>query len=95
MSAAAEKKTERVVSRVTLENRRTLEQAAAWSGASLNQFIVQAALHEAERVIEKEQIIQLSLRDTADFMAALDNPPAPNERLLGALKVYQQDVISE
>lgn len=95
MSAAAEKKTERVVSRVTLENRRTLEQAAAWSGASLNQFIVQAALLEAERVIEKEQIIQLSLRDTADFMAALDNPPEPNERLLSALKVYRQDVISE
>lgn len=92
---AAEKKTERVVSRVTLENRRTLEQAAAWSGASLNQFIVQAALHEAERVIEKEQIIQLSLRDTADFMSALDNPPEPNERLLAALKVYKQDVISE
>ncbi len=95
MSVVAEKKTERVVSRVTPENRRALEQAAAWSGTSLNQFIVQAALHEAERVIEREQVLQLSLRDTADFLAALDNPPAPNKRLLAALKVYQQDVVSE
>lgn len=52
----------------------TLEIAAGMVGATMNQFIVQAALREAERIIEQERVIRLSTRDAAAFIEALDNP---------------------
>ncbi|MGQ0593279.1 MAG: type II toxin-antitoxin system TacA family antitoxin [Gammaproteobacteria bacterium] len=49
--------------RVPKPVRETLEEAAALSGATLNQFVVQAALKEAHAVLERELIIHLTRRD--------------------------------
>jgi uncharacterized protein (DUF1778 family) len=68
---------ERISSRVPKPVRKTLEEAAALSGATLNQFIVQAALKEAHAVLERERIIRLSRRDAQAFFRALENPPSP------------------
>ncbi len=64
-------------------------QVADIVGATVNQFIVQTALHEAERIIEQERIIRLSARDAQAFLRALDNPPPPNDKLKAALEDYQ------
>ena len=66
----------------------TLEIAAGMVGATMNQFIVQAALREAERIIEQERVIRLSTRDAAAFIEALDNPAPPNDQLMVALQDY-------
>ncbi|MGB5600571.1 MAG: DUF1778 domain-containing protein [Thiothrix litoralis] len=89
-------KTERVVSRVSPEVKALLAQAASWAGfSSINQFIVQSALREAERIVQHEQVIRLSLRDTRAFLHALEQPPNANAALLRAAKHYKASVTTE
>jgi uncharacterized protein (DUF1778 family) len=57
-------------------------------GATVNQFIVQTALREAERIIEQERVIRLSTQDAETFLHALDHPPPPNDKLMAALQDY-------
>ena len=49
---------ERVTARIPIQIRETLEYASALSGATLNQFMIQAALKEAENVIRNHEEIQ-------------------------------------
>jgi len=79
----------RITARVPMAVQETLEMAASLTGgATLNQFVVQTALREAERIIEQERVIRLSARDTEAFLAALDNPLPPNVALKAALEDY-------
>lgn len=59
--------------------------AASLVGATVNQFVVQSALREAERIIEQERVIRLTADDARQFLDALDNPLPPNDALLSAL----------
>jgi uncharacterized protein (DUF1778 family) len=52
----------RITARVPAEVRATLEQAARLQGATLNQFVVQSAFQEAQRILERETVIQLPNR---------------------------------
>ena len=63
--------------------------AADLTGATLNQFLVQAALEKAEHIIEKDKLIQLSKNDAEVFFGALENPPEPNAKLMNAVKNYR------
>lgn len=83
-------KNERVTARISEEVKRLLTQAAELSGATLNQFLVQAALEKAQRMIEQENIIRLSMQDSAWFFNLLDNPPKPNAKLLQAVAAHRQ-----
>ncbi len=84
---------ERISSRVPKPVRKTLEEAAALSGATLNQFVVQAALKEAHAVLERERVIRLSRRDAEVLFRALDKPPAPNARLKKAVAAYRRALL--
>lgn len=79
----------RVTARVPVQVQETLELAAAMVGATVNQFMVQAALREAERIIGQERVIRLSARDAESFIRALENPPPPNAKLKTALQRYE------
>ncbi|WP_449370499.1 type II toxin-antitoxin system TacA family antitoxin [Thiomonas sp.] len=78
----------RITVRVPMTVQETLEMAASLTGATLNQFVVQAALREAERIIEQERVIRLCARDAEAFLAALDKPLPPNATLKAALADY-------
>lgn len=78
----------RITARMPAQIQETLEMAAGMVGATVNQFIVQAALREAERIIEQERVIRLSSHDAEAFLAALDAPPPPNEKLMAILQNY-------
>lgn len=80
----------RLTVRAPLKVLETLELAASLIGSTVNQFIVQTALREAERIIEQEREIRLSERDTLAFLDALDRPPPPNAALLAALQDYAE-----
>ena len=73
--------TDRITARIPQNVKDTIEKAANISGATLNQFIVQAALKEAKQIIEAERVINLSERDADTVFSLLENPPAPNEKL--------------
>ena len=80
----------RITARVPQNVQDTLQQAAELLGATLNQFVVQAALSEARRVIERDRVIHLSGTDAAFLMNLLEKPPAPNARLRKALQSYRK-----
>jgi len=69
--------------------RDTLEQAAELLGATVNQFVVQTAYVEAQRVIERESVIRLSQKDAEKVLFLLDHPPKPNKRLKDAVKTHK------
>jgi len=78
----------RITARVPIQIQETLEIAASMVGATVNQFIVQTALREAERIIEQERVIRLSAGDADAFLMAVDSPPLPNDKLLATLQDY-------
>ena len=69
----------RVTARIPQQIKETLEQAATLSGATLNQFIVGAALKEAQQVLEAEKIFSL-----------VEKPPTANEKLKAAVAKHQK-----
>ena len=66
-----------------------LTSAAALSGATLNQFVVQSALEKANSVLERERVLNLTLCDAEKIFEAIENPPPPNDRLIEAAQSYR------
>lgn len=83
-------KQDRIGARVSHEVYETLYRAAELTGATVNQFLVQSALKEAQAVIEREDVIRLSPRDWNWLLELLENPPKPNAKLKAAMKRYQK-----
>lgn len=67
---------------------KTLNRAAELTGATVNQFMVQSALKEARSVLDREEMIRLSRRDSQRLLRLLENPPKPNARLKAATHAY-------
>jgi len=84
-------KNERITARVSEQVKDTLATAANITGATLNQFLIQAALEKAEHIIEKDKIIHLRQKDSKVFFEAMENPPVPNNKLKKAFNTYKQD----
>jgi uncharacterized protein (DUF1778 family) len=78
----------RITARVPAELRETLEEAARLQGATLNQFLVQSAYQEAQRILEREAVIHLSRRSAQKVFALLEHPPKANQELREAAKLY-------
>lgn len=86
---AISKQNRRVSARVPTHVHQMLEQAAELTGATLNQFLVQSAFEKAQKVIEHERFIKMTMRSASAFFDALENPPEPNEKLSNAIKAYR------
>jgi uncharacterized protein (DUF1778 family) len=83
-------KQDRIGARVPHEVYETLCRAAELTGATVNQFLVQSALKEAQAIIEREEVIRLSPRDWNWLLELTENPPAANSRLQQAMDRYHQ-----
>jgi uncharacterized protein (DUF1778 family) len=92
MAHVIEEPRKRNTARVSDQVRVTLEQAAELLGSTVNQFVVQTAYLEAQRVIEREMTIRLTQRDARKVLALIDHPPKPNQRLKEAAKVFKGSV---
>ncbi len=80
----------KITLQLSLEHKKTLEKAAAMRCLSLNEYLVQLALHEAtEEVAEADSII-LSEKDWDVLTSALENPPEVNEALQSAISEDQE-----
>jgi uncharacterized protein (DUF1778 family) len=80
----------RLTTRITDHVQETLQMAADIVGATMNQFVVQAALEKAEKVIESESTIVLSRRESLRLLELIENPPPRNEKYLEAQARYQR-----
>lgn len=85
---------ERITARVPHSTRSIIERAAAIYGATINQFMVQAAVERATEVLQGTEAVKLSARDAKTFLNALANPPQPNEKLLEAVHAHDRLVKS-
>lgn len=83
-------KQNRIAARVPHEVYQTLCRAAELTGATVNQFLVQSALKEAQAVIEREEVIRLSPRDWSWLLELIENPSEPNAKLKAAKQRYQK-----
>jgi uncharacterized protein (DUF1778 family) len=80
----------RLTTRITDHVQEKLQAAADLVGATLNQFVVQAALEKAEKVIDSESTIVLTRRESLRLLEMIENPPPRNERFLQAQARYQR-----
>ena len=83
-------KQDRIGARVPHEVYETLCRAAELTGATVNQFLVQSALKEAQAVIEREDVIRLSPRDWNWLLELMETPAKPNAKLKAAMKLYEK-----
>jgi uncharacterized protein (DUF1778 family) len=89
------KKTERITARVSSETMDRLVEAAAFSGSTLNQFLVQAAIEKARKIIEQESLVKLSYKDAEVFFKTIETPPKANEKLKTSVKEYKTSGLYE
>ncbi len=77
--------------RMPKKEKEFFEYAANLGGyKTLAAFFMHAARVEAERIVEKHNVILASERDAKIFFDALMNPPEPNEALKKAAKRYKR-----
>lgn len=86
---AARQRSERVEARVTPEQKKLLERAAALEGRSLTDFLLSSAQSAAADTISRHELLKLTPKDQQIFVAALLNPPVPNKALRAAAARYQ------
>ncbi len=80
-----EAKSERIAVRVTPTVKERAELAAGLVGRTLSDFATEAVEEKAEAVIRDRRVLELSDRDMDALLAALENPPPPNEAMLRAI----------
>ena len=79
----------RLTTRITDHVQDKLQMAADLVGATMNQFVVQAALEKAEKIIESESTIILTRRESLRLLELFDNPPSRNAKFSEAQARYQ------
>jgi len=82
----------RITTRITEHVQEKLQTAADLVGATVNQFVVQAALEKAERVIDSESSIALTRKGSLWLLDRLDNPPPRNAKFKAAQAHYRRTV---
>jgi uncharacterized protein (DUF1778 family) len=88
--AVARRNEARVTARVPKNVQERLQYAADLAGATLNQFLVQSALKEADALIERENVFVLSKRDAEVFFGALASPPPLSPALKKAARRFAE-----
>eukprot|EP01036_Dinobryon_divergens_P004797 gene4797-6363_t len=81
MSATIEVKRETLNIRIKPEERNLIDRAAKTRGKNRTDFILEAARLAAEDALLDQVIISVSPEAYSEFLARLDMPPKPNERL--------------
>lgn len=72
--------------RIKAEDRALIDRAARLSGRTRTDFVVSAARRAAEDEILDRTLFMLGPEAYAEFLARLDAPPNPNDRLRRALR---------
>lgn len=70
--------------RVRANDKELLMRAVAYEHTDLTNFVLRNALQAAKTVIAQAEQVLLSERDSLRVLNALENPSAPNARLLAA-----------
>lgn len=72
--------------RIKPELRGLIDRAAELAGKNRTDFVLDAARHAAEAALMDRTVFVVNPEAYAEFLARLDAPPAPNERLRRTLR---------
>ena len=72
--------------RIRTEEKALLMRAVALNRTDLTDFVLHHALLAAKAVIDEADRVRLSERDSLRVLDLLENPPAPNAKLLAAAR---------
>jgi uncharacterized protein (DUF1778 family) len=96
MTTRPPQKRERLVARVTADDKAVIAHAAALAGQSVGGFMVAEARKAALQTIETRERIVLNAAESRRFVEALLEPPRPpTKRMLSALRAYKATVKSD
>lgn len=76
----------RLAVRLSAEEKSTIARAAVIEHVDLTAFVVRNALEAAREVIDRDERLVLSRRDSRRVLELLEYPPAPHSRLLRAAR---------
>ena len=76
----------RLALRVRPADKAILMRAVAIEHTDMTDFVLRNALDAARKIIDRSERLRLSERDSFRVLDALENPPAPNARLLAAAR---------
>ena len=79
-------KDERIDFRANSNQKTLLERAAELKHVSLSSYVLTSSLKQAQIDLAENEVLVLSNRDRDLVMAALENPPEPNEALKGLFR---------
>lgn len=80
----------RLEARVSSAQKDLFQRAAALTGRTLSELVIDSTQQMAARIIQEHELIRLSHSEQAAFVAALLEPPPPGARLRKAVKSYRQ-----
>lgn len=87
---ASQPRSERLVARVTQEDKALLERAAGLEGCSVAVFVMSHVRAAAEEVVQRHSIVRLNQSESQQFVKALMAPPKrPAKRLQEALALHR------
>lgn len=81
---------ERLEARVTESEKELMIRAAQIQGLTLTDYAVCVLIDASHRVVQEDELIQLSAADRTVFVDALLHPPPPAERLKRAAARHKE-----
>ena len=75
---------DRMSLRIASEEKSLLMRAAALQHTNMTEFVIRNVVSAARKVIDQNERLELTERDTLHLLNLLDEPPAPNEKLMTA-----------
>lgn len=75
---------DRVSLRIASDEKLLLMRAAALQHTNLTEFVIRNVVPVAQKIIDDNERLALTERDSLRMLALLDNPPAPNDKLMAA-----------
>jgi len=75
---------DRMSLRIAAEEKSLLMRAAALQHTNLTEFVIRNVMSVARKIIDENERLELTERDSLHVLNLLDNPPAPNDKLMAA-----------
>jgi uncharacterized protein (DUF1778 family) len=79
----------RLEARISAEQKRLFQRAAAVRGVTLTNFVLTSAHEAATRAVQEDELLSLATHERQRFIDALLKPPAPNAALRRAARRYR------
>ena len=70
--------------------RARLARAAALSGRSQSGLIIEATAEKVDAIRQDQHVLEITDRDMDALLAAIANPPAPNEAMLRSVARWRE-----